>query len=236
LIRRLTPLLVLLIALVAGCQRQRHWAGVQATPIGPYEKLSDRVQLTVHATVGCQTLADGRFQFAFRDETGCMGMLILPAELSKAGLTDKLVEDRGALYGAPGKAAEAGLQMLLHRPSPGAEGVWLRAWAGPYRCRLTQTDGGARGSVELDAWCQGQYGTAPLWGVSRVTVEFDAPEDPNLVTEVAAALQAGGAPEIPKDIERFWMTPEEIVEHRRRIEERRRKWLGLPVSRPAPAP
>jgi hypothetical protein len=221
------------LLLAAGCQQSSPWASVYAEPIGPFHRLCDTVEISVCGGIGCGSDEAGRLEVAFRTETGEMGLLVLPAEVSGTGLTPELVGERGEQYAAAGGAEAVGLKLFVFRPSPEGEGLWLRAWAGPYRCTLKRSDGGGvTGSVVLDAWAGGQYAGVPYAAIVRVTFEFQAAVDENAVAEVASAVAAGNPPEIPP-FERFWMTPEEIERMRREAEAKRRQWLGLPASRPA---
>ena len=227
--------IALLLLAVAGCRRARHWASLSTQPVGPYEDLSQPMTLYAHGETVCAVDNDGRLNVAFREPTGGMGLLVLPAELSKAGLTAELIAEKSKQYAAPGKAQEVGLRMLCFRPTPAGEGVWLRGWAGPYRCTLRQENGDATGTVVLDAWSQGEYAGHVYQGITRVTLDFHARVDADRVAEIGAALDAAGPPATPK-IERFWMTLEELKRKKQEAEALRRRRLGLPETRPATQP
>jgi hypothetical protein len=237
-IRRIVPLPAALLPAVvllaaAGCQQSSPWASLYTEPIGPFRELCDTVELSAYGRTFCASDASGRLQVAFRTEAGAMGLLALPAEISETGLTAERVAEHGDRYAAAGGAQEAGLRMLVFRPSPEGEGLWVRAWAGPYRCTLKRSETGwVTGTVVLDVWTGGQYAGLPYTGIARATFEFQAAVDAGAVAEVAAALEAGNPPPIPP-IERFWMTEEEIEQARGDAEAKRRQWLGLPASRPA---
>ena len=235
-IRRIAAFMLLSALLaVAGCQNQRHWASFSTEPIGPYASLSGPMRIYAYGESVCAVDGAGQLHVAFRTPCGAAAMLVLPPELSKAGLTKQLVEEKGRLYAAPGKAGEVGIELLAFRPSPDGKGLWVRAWAGPYRCKLTQENDNIAGTVVLDAWSQGKYAGEAYRGITRVTLSFHACVDSDRVAEIAASLESANPPKLP-EVERFWLTPEEMAEQKRINLENRRKWLGLPATRPATMP